>query len=60
MKTKNDVYSLFLLVEYVGKLLPVEVTQPSLLDEVDEEPPRNRPAQEPMPVNKGKRKAPEE
>jgi len=43
-----------------GKLLPVEVTQPSLLDEDDEEPPRNRPAQEPMPVNKGKRKAPEE
>jgi len=46
-----------------GNLLPVDVTQPSLLDE-EEEPPRTRP----MPVpslgetstNKGKRKAPSE
>ena len=44
---KNDVYSLPRL--NIGKLLPVHVTQPSLLDEDDE-----------VPINKGKRKAPEE
>jgi hypothetical protein len=58
-KPKNDVYSLF-LVGYVGKLMPVEVTQPSLIDEDDEDPPRTRPVPEALPMNKGKRKAPEE
>jgi len=43
-----------------GNLLPVKVTQPSLLDDDDEEPPRSRLVTEPSPVNKGKRKAPEE
>jgi len=56
----KTMFILSLLVEYVGNLLPVEVTQPSLLDEDDEEPPKNRPTPELLPGNKGKRKAPEE
>ncbi|KAF8450262.1 hypothetical protein L210DRAFT_3520165 [Boletus edulis BED1] len=44
-----------------GNLLPVEVSQPSLLDEDDEEPRRAPLAQEsPLAVSKGKRKAPPE
>jgi hypothetical protein len=30
------------LLGYVGKLTPVEVTQPTLLEEEEEEPPRKR------------------
>ncbi|KAG8218882.1 hypothetical protein J3R82DRAFT_4561 [Butyriboletus roseoflavus] len=44
-----------------GNLLPVEVSQPSLLDEEDEEPRRAPLAPEsPAAVGKGKRKAPPE
>ncbi|KAN0097222.1 hypothetical protein V8E55_001668 [Tylopilus felleus] len=44
-----------------GNLLPVEVSQPSLLDEEDEEPRRPPPVSEsPVAVGKGKRKAPPE
>lgn len=48
------------LYKSVGTLLPVEVTQPSLLDDEDEEPPRRPIPEEPALVNKGKRKAPAE
>ena len=44
-----------------GDLLPVEVSQPSLLDEEDEDPRRAPPVSEfPVAVGKGKRKAPPE
>lgn len=44
-----------------GNLLPVQVSQPTLLDEEDEEPRRAPPIPEsPLPVGKGKRKAPPE
>ncbi|KZP21548.1 hypothetical protein FIBSPDRAFT_503321 [Athelia psychrophila] len=45
-----------------GKLMPVQVTQPSLFDEEEEEAPRTRgmPASDAPSGNKGKRKAPEE
>lgn len=44
-----------------GNLLPVEVSQPSLVDEEDEEPRRAQPPPEsPAAVGKGKRKAPPE
>ena len=45
----------------LGNLLPVEVSQPSLLDEEDDEPRRALPAPDsPSAVGKGKRKAPPE
>jgi hypothetical protein len=44
-----------------GNLFPVQVSQPSLLDEEDEEPRRAPPVPEsPVAVGKGKRKAPPE
>lgn len=58
---KKDVY--WLLVAHAGKLLPVKVTQPSLLEDEEEDLPRSRPVpstDEAPPLNKGKRKAPDE
>ena len=50
-----------LLTDSKGNLLPVQVSQPSLLDEEDEEPRRAPPVSEPpVAVGKGKRKAPPE
>lgn len=46
----------------VGKLMPVEVTQPSLFDDEEEEAPRTRgaPTDDTPSGSKGKRKAPDE
>ncbi|KAF8558742.1 hypothetical protein OG21DRAFT_1503694 [Imleria badia] len=43
-----------------GNLLPVQVSQPSLLDEEEEEPRRPPVPESPVAVGKGKRKAPPE
>lgn len=58
VRKKKDVY--WLLIAHVGKLLPVEVTQPSLLDDEEDDPPRSQPSVDDAPLNKGKRKAPDE
>lgn len=43
-----------------GNPLPVQVSQPSLLDEEEEEPRRPPVPESPVAVGKGKRKAPPE